>query len=612
MTHPATTAAVLVIGGGHAACEAALAAARLGVETVLLTINPDHIAQMSCNPAIGGIGKGQLVREIDALGGEMARNTDTACLQFRMLNRSKGAAVQSPRAQCDKQLYQGRMKQVLESQPCLRVQQAQATRLVTKRDQVVAVETDCNETWTVQAVIIATGTFLRGRLHYGLTKLPGGRAGDPAAEALAESLQTDLRLKTGRLKTGTPPRILAQSIDFQSLARQDGDSEPYRFSFRLKPSDDQQHKELAPPPLPCYTTHSNEETAAIVRDNLEQSPLYSGRINGIGARYCPSFEDKIVRFPQHPSHLLHLEPEGRSTGEYYLNGLSTSLPPSVQWRMVRSVPGLKNAHITRYGYAIEYDFVFPWQLDHRLAVRGWKNLFLAGQINGTSGYEEAAAQGVVAGVNAARCASGDQRHFTVGRDQAYVGVMIDDLVTKDIVEPYRLFTSRAEFRLHLRQDNADLRLADLGRNAGLISQADIEKTNKLAAEINATRRELQRRHHQGNSLWALLRRPGTTYQQLPETPQASPRAVEQLQIEARYEGYIKRQTAQVEKMHQLEAWTIPPSFDYQTIPGLRAEARQKLARIAPENLRQAARIDGVTPAEIALLQVWLKRTQEPG
>ncbi len=605
--HPTTE--VLIIGGGHAGCEAGLAAARLGLETTLLTINLDHIAQMSCNPAIGGVAKGQLVREIDALGGEMARNTDAACLQFRLLNRSKGPAVQSPRAQCDKALYQQRMKLVLERHPRLRIQQAQAVRFLTENNRVTGVQTEFGEVWRARAVVVATGTFLEGRLHYGLNSFPGGRAGDPASRALADSLRRDLKLDLGRLKTGTPPRVLAGTIDLAALPRQDADPESYRFSFA--PADETFRQEFAglrqPPVLPCYTTRSTAETAAIVREHLDKSPLYSGRIEGIGTRYCPSFEDKVVRFPQYPEHLIHLEPEGGATDEYYLNGISTSLPPEVQWLMVRSLPGLESAHISRYAYAIEYGFVFPRQLDHRLAVKAWPNLFLAGQINGTSGYEEAAAQGLVAGVNAARCAADDERPFTISREQAYVGVMIDDLITKDIVEPYRLFTSRAEYRLHLRQDNADRRLTPLARQAGLVDRACAGRVRELEREIAELRRELNARRHQGASLWELLHRPDTPYHGLPDPPAASPRAIEQLQIEARYEGYIRREAEQVRQMRQLAAWIIPADFDYRGIRGLRNEALDKLEAVRPANLAQAGRIDGVTPAEIALLQVWLKR-----
>ncbi len=598
---------VVVIGGGHAGCEAALAAARLGADTVLLTINADHIAQMSCNPAIGGIAKGQVVREIDALGGEMAVNTDAACIQFRMLNRSKGAAVLSPRAQCDKVVYQKRMKEVMERQPNLRVHQAAAVRFVHDGKKITGIETHFGDVWKTGAVIVATGTFLAAKLHYGLRSYPGGRAGDPAADELAGSLRKDLQLEIGRLKTGTPPRVLAKSMNFNKLERQEPDAERHRFSFRTHAPEFLGMAGGEIEQMACHTTHSTEETARLIRENLDQSPLYSGRIEGIGTRYCPSFEDKIVRFPQHKTHLIHLEPEGAFTGEYYLNGISTSFPVDVQWRLVRSLPGLENANISRYAYAIEYDFVFPHQLDNRLSVRRWPNLFLAGQINGTSGYEEAAGQGLVAGVNAARTAAGDDRPFVIGRDQAYIGVMIDDLVTKDITEPYRLFTSRAEHRLCLRQDNADLRLANIGYDAGLVSAKEFRRVRDLDDEIQRVREWLQATRREGITLWEMLRRPDCEFRSLPDAPDCSERAAEQLRIEARYEGYIKRETSRAESMQRLEQVRIPQSFDYSNVTGLRNEARVKLDKVRPANLAQAARIDGVTPAEISLLQVFLKR-----
>jgi tRNA uridine 5-carboxymethylaminomethyl modification enzyme len=597
---------VIVIGGGHAGCEAALAAARLGADTVLLTINADHIAQMSCNPAIGGIAKGQVVREVDALGGEMGVNTDASCIQFRMLNRSKGPAVLSPRAQCDKVVYQRRMKEVLEREPNLRVHQASAVKFITDGDRITGVQTHFGDVWQAKAVVVATGTFLAAKLHYGLSAYSGGRAGDPAADALAASLREDLELEIGRLKTGTPPRVLADSIDFSKLERQDPDAARAPFSFRSVPSEIPGMGGADLRQMPCYTTSSTDETAQIIRDNLDKSPLYSGRIEGIGTRYCPSFEDKVVRFPQHKTHLIHLEPEGAFTGEYYLNGISTSFPVAIQWQLVRSLPGLAQAHISRYAYAIEYDFVFPHQLDNRLCVRRWPNLFLAGQINGTSGYEEAAGQGLVAGVNAARVA-GDDRPFTLGRDQAYIGVMIDDLVTKDITEPYRLFTSRAEHRLLLRQDNADLRLSRIGYEAGLLRESEFRRVEALENEMRRVRDHLENNRHQGATLWECLRRSDCELRKLPGVEKCSERAAEQLEIEAKYEGYIKRESARAASMQRLEHVRIPQEFDYSAVKGLRNEARFKLEKVHPQNLSQAARIDGVTPAEIALLQVFLKR-----
>ncbi len=595
-----------MVGGGHAGCEAALASARLGARTLLLTINNDHIAQMSCNPAVGGIAKGQVVREIDALGGEMALNTDASGIQFRMLNRSKGAAVLSPRAQCDKLVYQRRMKLVLERQPNLVVHQAQAVRFTTDGARITGVVTEFKDHFQAKAVVVATGTFLAAKLHYGLESFAGGRAGDPPAVALSTSLREDLGLEIGRLKTGTPARILGRTIDFGSLERQDSDPEPWRFSFRDAPADLPRLGGREMPRQPCYLTSSTPETAAIVRANLDRSPLYTGRIHAIGTRYCPSFEDKVVRFPERETHQIFLEPEGAFTDEYYLNGISTSLPVDVQWKMIRSLPGLERAEISRYAYAIEYDFVFSHQTEATLAVRRWPNLFLAGQINGTSGYEEAAGQGLLAGVNAARLAAGGAAPIVLGRDQAYIGVMIDDLVTKEVVEPYRLFTSRAEYRLLLRQDNADLRLMPLGHELGLIATADFSRVRALQESIDTATRTLRTHRYEGALLWDLLRRPGARYAEIPGAPPVEARAAEQLEIAAHYEGYVERQLAQAASLRQLEEWTIPPSFSY-AIKGLGTEARLKLEKMRPRHLGQAARLDGVTPAEIALLQVHLRR-----
>lgn len=598
---------VIVIGAGHAGCEAALAAARTGARTLALTINLDHLAQMSCNPAIGGIAKGQVTREVDALGGEMGLNTDATSIQFRMLNRSKGPAVRSPRAQCDKLLYQHRMKQVMEREENLFIQQGKAVRFLTAGDQVTGVLTETGEILNAKSVVVATGTFLGGKLHYGLNNLSGGRSGDSAADALATSLRDDLRLETGRLKTGTPPRLLARTIDFSAMDRQDPDPGGGQFSFR-KPTDSFLPLSGAPPPqLPCYIASSNAETAAVIKANLDKSPLYAGEIEGIGARYCPSFEDKVVRFSERTSHLLYLEPEGAFTDEYYINGISTSLPPEVQWKMLRTVPGLENAWISRYAYAIEYDFVFPHQLDSTLRVRQWPNLFLAGQINGTSGYEEAAGQGLVAGVNAARRAGGNNETFTIGRHQGYIGVMIDDLITKEISEPYRLFTSRAEYRLTLRQDNADRRLTPLGYAAGLASRNDLDRVTRLEADVTHVREHLQKTRDQGQLLWDLLRRPEIKYTDLSGAPDADDTVIEQVSIEAKYEGYMAREATRAAALGKLGKWKIPVGFNFDAIPGLRTEAKLKLIKIQPETLSQAARIDGVTPAEISLLQVHITR-----
>ncbi len=597
---------VIVIGGGHAGCEAGLAAARLGARTLLLTLNLDHIAQMSCNPAIGGIAKGQLVREIDAMGGEMGLNTDAAAIQYRMLNRSKGPAVHSPRTQCDKLVYQRRMQHVLEREPNLLIHQAQAVSIATEQGRVTGVATEFGDRFTAASVVIATGTFLNAQLHYGMRHFPGGRAGDPAAVALSNCLRHELKLEIGRLKTGTPTRVLGRTVDFAAMQRQDPDPDGFTFSYRKLADGEPRLAGGTLPQLPCYITSTTKRTAEIIQENIAQSPLYSGKIEGIGTRYCPSFEDKVMRFPHHETHHIYLEPEGAFTDEYYLNGLSTSFPVDLQWQMVRSLPGMENAHISRYAYAIEYDFVLPHQLDNSLALRTWPNLFLAGQINGTSGYEEAAAQGLMAGINAARLAAGNAGPVVLGRDQAYIGVMIDDLVTKEITEPYRLFTSRAEYRLLLRQDNADRRLTPVGHEIGLVPREQFDQLLQREERFEAAKTQLQETRHQGTPLWDWLRRPDTRLKDLPCTVELDPWLETQLEIEARYQGYIRREQTQAHNLRALQEWSIPADFDYR-INGLRNEAILKLERIRPNTLGQAARIDGVTPAEIALLQVHLKR-----
>ena len=597
---------VIVVGGGHAGCEAALAAARLGAKTLLLTISNDHIAQMSCNPAIGGIAKGQLVREIDALGGEMAVNTDATTIQFRMLNASKGAAAQSPRAQCDRELYQRRMKFVLERQENLFVHQAEAVEILLENGQVCGVKTAFGDCWYGQAVILATGTFLCGKLHFGQSSMPGGRACDAASIALSACLRDRLQLEMGRLKTGTPVRVLGRSIDTSSMTAQAPDTGKYRFSFRKDIPQLPVFSQLQLDQRPCFMTYSTAATAEIVRQNLSRSAMYSGRISGTGARYCPSFEDKIVRFSERERHHIFLEPEGNTTDEYYLNGLSTSLPVEIQWQMLHSLPGLENAHITRYAYAIEYDFVLPHQLDISLALRAWPNLFLAGQINGTSGYEEAAAQGLIAGINAARLAGNLGEPLRIGREQAYIGVMIDDLVTKEILEPYRLFTSRAEYRLSLRQDNADRRLTPIGAQFGLVDSKQLEQVENLEREIIEAKDQLRQiRLEGGRNAWEMLSRPDFNYSEHAELPVFPERVFEQLAIEARYAGYIAHQELQVRSLRKLENWNIPEDFDYR-IPGISNEARAKLEKYRPKTLGMASRIDGVTPAEIAVLQVRMR------
>ena len=607
---------VIVIGGGHAACEAAAASARLGASTLMLTMNLDHIAQMSCNPCIGGIAKGHLVREIDALGGLMGRIADAASIQFRMLNRTKGPAVWSPRAQCDKTCYQRAMKHMLEQTPNLTIRQEEVVDFVTDGDAVAGVVTRLGNTYRCKAVVIATGTFLHGLLHYGLTHFSGGRSGDPASDLLSEAIRDRLKLKMGRLKTGTPPRVLGSSVDFSRMDVQpsETDLDEHFAHFGI----DDVTPQVSEHDLNCRITWTTSATADLVRANLDKAPMYNGLIEGIGTRYCPSFEDKVVRFPDHERHLIYLEPEGEATDEFYVNGISTSLPPEVQEGMLRSIPGLERVRILRYAYAIEYDFVDPAQMDRTFAVRAWRGLYHAGQINGTSGYEEAAAQGLAAGLNAARFAAG-LAGVAFGRDEAYLGVMADDLVTKEIKEPYRMFTSRAEYRLRLRQDNADLRLCRKAHDLGLLSDADFNKFTKYETrlhELEAAARAASMPG--GGTAWERLRiaQGDPDLNALPFEPEligldltdrTDRRAIRELAVQSHYEGYLRQEEDSIRHLHGLEAWTIPVELDYAALPGLKNETRLKLARVRPATLAQASRIDGMTPAEIGLLQVHLAR-----
>lgn len=605
---------VVVVGAGHAGCEAALAAARLGAKTLIITLHLDHISQMSCNPAVGGIAKGQVVREIDALGGAQGIVTEAAAIQFRMLNRAKGPAVWSPRAQCDKAVYSRAMKYYLECAENLAVFQAEVTGFIVDKDRVTGVTTIFGDRIGCGALVLTTGTFLNGTLHYGMLHFPGGRAGDFPAAELSNGLSETLGLKLGRLKTGTPPRILAGSIDFSELDKQPSEPDFEEFSFwsgDVRP----QLPEAFRRDLDCHMLHTTDETSAIVRENIDRSPMRQGIIKGIGTRYCPSFEDKVFRFPQHPRHLLFLEPEGAQNQEYYLNGFSTSLPPEVQRKMVHSLPGLSHAHITRYAYAIEYDFLPPEQLTRTLRIKRWANLFSAGQINGTSGYEEAAGQGLIAGLNAARTAAGKEP-VELGRDRAYIGVMIDDLCTKEIVEPYRLFTSRAEYRLSLRQDNADLRLSQWAADLGLLPD---DKYREFAAYREAFETFIglcRSRKHAGKPLLKYLRDipcdtlpeeaelpfPGELLPPLP-SGRIGRRIWRETLIESCYDGYLQREQNEIIRLSRMEDLKLPADLDLEHLPGLGSEARQKLLRVRPATLGQASRIDGVTPADVALLQI---------
>jgi tRNA uridine 5-carboxymethylaminomethyl modification enzyme len=617
---------VIIVGAGHAGVEAALCAARMGCQTLLMTINADTIGQMSCNPAIGGLAKGHIAREIDALGGEMGKTTDMAGLQFRMLNTKKGPAVWAPRAQCDKKAYQFRLKWVCESEPNLDVKQGQSSKVLCKDGVAIGVETTLEVQYIGKAVVITTGTFLRGLMHVGANQQSGGRAGDAAATNLSSSLR-DLGLELGRLKTGTPPRLLRRSIDFSKTEIQPGDEPAPYFTFWKDDLFHVEHSRITPatnrlsdgkyPPgsildrincqLPCFITFTTDKTAEIVRQNLHKSPMYSGIIKGVGPRYCPSIEDKIVKFPEKKRHQIFLEPEGIETDEFYVNGFSTSLPFDVQVDLVRSIIGCENAEIMRPAYAVEYDYAFPTQLHPSLETKVCRNLFLAGQINGTSGYEEAGAQGLIAGINAARRVMGLDS-IILRRDQAYIGVLIDDLITKGTVEPYRMFTSRAEYRLLLRQDNADLRLSKIGHEIGLLSNRNYQK---FLVKETAYKKELIRLEstfYASDSLAKILSRPEIAYKDLPNRDETlAKEVIQQVEIAVKYAGYIERQEVEVEKFKHLEDKMIPDVFDFSTVPSLRLEARQKLAEIRPATVGQAARISGVSPADISILMVWLKR-----
>lgn len=611
---------VIVIGAGHAGCEAALAAARMGARTLLLTANLDRIAHMSCNPAVGGLGKGHLVKEIDALDGEMALNTDATGIQFRTLNLTKGPAVQATRVQTDKARYSLRMKKVLEGKKNLALRQATVERILTDGAKVTGVETGWGEKLSARTVIVTTGTFLNGLIHVGLDEVHGGRMGDAASFGLSRSL-AGFGLEMGRLKTGTCPRLDGRTIDFSRLEAQQSDDRPRPFSFltRAIPGD----------LMSCYVTYTNERTHDLIRSGLDRSPLYTGKIKGAGVRYCPSIEDKIVRFADRTRHQIFLEPEGRETNEYYPNGLSTSLPLDIQMEMLQSIEGLEKVEITRPGYAIEYDFVYPTQLSSTLESKRMENLFLAGQINGTTGYEEAAAQGLMAGINAVRKIKGEEP-FCPGRDEAYIGVMIDDLVTKGVDEPYRMFTSRAEYRLFLREDNADLRLTEKGYHIGVVSdhRRDLVREKKarideLAALLSSTRLSPSKSVNEklasiglekirnSVSLAEILKRPETRLEDLKaldaEIGQFSSDVAYRVELDVKYRGYLDRQKEQVERAGKLEGKRIPEDIAYRQVSGLSREVVEKLSRVRPSSLGQASRIPGVTPASVTALLVHLKK-----
>ena len=595
----------VVIGGGHAGAEAAHAAAKIGAKTCLVTISKDTIAKMSCNPAIGGLAKGQIAREVDSLGGLMGLATDATGIQFRLLNRSKGPAVQAPRAQTDKYKYKNYVRMQLEQTPNLTIVEAMALQIVTEGNKVRGVKCSDGKTYDAPTVILTTGTFLRGLMHIGTEQFPGGRLDEPAANELSESLK-QIGLELDRLKTGTPARLDGATVDLDKLEIQHGDEKAYPFSFMTEKISRQQ--------IPCWITYTNEKIHKIIRDNLDRTPLYSGQIKSTGPRYCPSIETKIVRFADKNKHQIFLEPEDEKISTIYCNGISTSLPRDIQEHIIKLLPGTENARIIHYGYAIEYDYCPPIQLKSNLETKKISGLFLAGQINGTSGYEEAAGQGILAGINAVRKLQGKEP-VVLGRDQAYIGVMIDDLLTKGINEPYRMFTSRAEYRLSLRADNADRRLTQIGKSLGLVDEARWSKYQNKLEQIEKLKKYLQNNHSDGISLWDKLRQPHNKLagklsdDENIKDMKISEEVIQAVTIDAKYEGYLGKQERLVAGLKTLESWKIPVTLDYYGISHLRPEAKERLTAFKPATLGQAYRISGITPADITVIQIHLRKNE---